>query len=188
MLHVWSKIKSKLIIISLPYFNFQCVNGKKYPEAMGLSFSVPVGIPIPSSLKNIYNNAIKYDHFYEYPKHGNLEFWAYQGCLLLNTALTVKEKDKNCHSKLWSKFTNYIITKISNNHEKIVFVLWGAPALSKLDLIDTDKHAVVISSHPSGLSNNSPLGKYPPFSSIDQFGQINKLLKKFGKEEIIWQI
>ena len=155
---------------------------------MGLSFSVPIGIPIPSSLKNIYKNAIEYGHFFRYPDHGNLEFWAFQGVLLLNTALTVQKGHKNSHSSIWSDFTNAIIEKISNKMNGIVFVLWGAPALTKLSLIDTKKHEILISSHPSGLSNNKQLGKYPAFSSIDQFGTINKLLKKCGKEEIVWQI
>jgi len=179
----------KVVIIGQdPYFNFQNVEGKNIPEAMGLSFSIPVGVPIPSSLKNIYNNAMKYGHFYKYPDHGNLEFWAYQGVLLLNTALTVQKGHKNSHSSIWSNFTNAIIEKISNDFDDIVFVMWGAPALSKLNLIDTKKHQVLISSHPSGLSNTRQLGKYPAFSSIDQFGTINKFLKKCGREEIIWQI
>lgn len=181
--------KIKVVIVGQdPYFNSQCVNNKMLPEAMGLSFSVPVGIPIPSSLKNIYKNAIQYEHFYKYPTHGNLEFWAYQGCLLLNTALTVQKGHKASHCSMWADFTDTIIKNISDKKDGIVFVLWGAPALSKLNLINTKKHKVLISSHPSGLSNNKCLGKYPAFSSIDQFGTINDLLKKCGKEEIIWQI
>lgn len=155
---------------------------------MGLSFSVPVGIPIPSSLKNIYKNAMDFGQFYRYPEHGNLEFWAFQGCLMLNTALTVQKGHKNSHASIWNDFTDKIIKKLSDEKEGLVFVLWGAPALSKLSLIDTSKHNTVISSHPSGLSNNNKLGKYPSFSSIDQFGTINTFLKKSGKEEIIWQI
>ncbi len=180
---------TKVIFIGLdPYFNSHIIHNKQIPEAMGLSFSVPVGIKIPSSLRNIYNNALEYGHFYKYPDHGNLEFWAYQGCLLLNTALTVKKGCVNSHISIWKSFTDNIISNLSTKFEKLVFVLWGASALTKLNLIDTKKHAVLISSHPSGLSNNKPLNKYPSFSSIDQFGTINNMLKKFGKTEIIWQI
>lgn len=158
------------------------------PQATGMSFSVPKEFPIPSSLKNIFNNAMKYNHFHKYPEHGNLEFWASQGCLLLNTSLTVEYKKPNVHSNIWKDFTNYIIKKISDKKSNLVFVLWGKHAYSKLELIDTNKHSVVISSHPSGYSHNNSMLGYPPFSSIDQFGTINKLLKDNNKREIIWQI
>ena len=179
----------KVIIIGQdPYFNSYMIKGKEIPEAMGLSFSVPIGIPIPSSLRNIFKNALDYNHFYKSPEHGNLEFWTYQGCLLLNSALTVQKGCKNSHCKIWNDFTNYIIKKLSDDKKDLVFVLWGGPALSKLKYIDTNKHQILISSHPSGLSNHKNLGKYPSFSSIDQFGTINKMLKKNNKKEIIWQI
>ncbi|ARF08991.1 uracil-DNA glycosylase [Catovirus CTV1] len=179
----------KVVIVGQdPYFNFKNVDGKNIPEAMGLSFSIPIEIPIPSSLNNIFNNALQYKHFIKKPNHGNLEFWAYQGCLMLNTALTVQKGEKNSHSNMWKKFTDAIIKKLSDNKKNLVFVLWGAPALKKLSLIDTTKHEVLTSSHPSGLSYNKSLGKYPAFNSIDQFGKINSLLKKNGIKEIIWQL
>lgn len=179
----------KVVFIGLdPYKNSINHNGVEIPEAMGLSFSVPIGVPIPSSLCNIYNNAMRYKQFYERPTHGNLEFWAYQGCLMLNTALTLQKGYTGSHANIWKDFTDAIIKKLSDDKEKLVFVIWGAQALTKLDLIDTKKHDVIISSHPSGLSFNNKLGKYPSFTSIDQFGEINKILKKNKKEEIIWQI
>ncbi len=181
--------KIKVCIIGQdPYFNSQISNNNIVPEAMGLSFSVPKNIPIPSSLNNIYKNALKYNNFFKYPEHGNLEFWAFQGVFMLNTALTVQESCKLSHAKVWNKFTDMAIKYISDNCDNTVFVLWGSYALSKKELIDSNKHKFVISSHPSGLSCNKKLGKYPEFNNLDQFRQINKYLRKSGKKEIIWQI
>jgi len=158
------------------------------PEAMGTSFSIPVGIKIPSSLKNIYKNLYKYGHFSIMPSHGNLQFWAYQGCLMLNSSLTVQAKCSNSHSKCWIDITDDIMRYISKKCNNIIFVLWGRNACDKLNLIDTDKHKVIISSHPSGFSNSKPMGKYPAFDDVDHFGKINEYLKGFGKKEIVWQI
>ncbi|MBT5491581.1 uracil-DNA glycosylase, partial [bacterium] len=115
-----------------PYFNSEICNGEKVPQAMGLSFSVPKNIKIPSSLNNIFNNLVKNERIIKKPKHGDLTFWAYQGCLMLNTALTVWDNEKNCHSKLWKFVTDKIIHYISENCNDIVFVLWGNPAYSKV--------------------------------------------------------
>ena len=167
-----------------PYFNSE----KNIPQAMGLSFSIPLGITIPSSLKNIFQNMIKYDHLDSFPEHGNLEFLALQGCLFLNTALTVIDGQKNIHSQLWEWFTDEIIQILSDELNNIVFVLWGAPALKKINLINTDKHHVIISSHPSGLSCDKPLKEYPAFNNKDHFGEINKYLKDHDKQEIIYGI
>ena len=164
------------------------IDNKKIPEAMGLSFSVPKKVPIPSSLQNIYKNGVKYNRFYKYPNHGNLEFWAYQGVFMLNTALTVQEGCKLSHAKSWEKFSDLVIKYISEKCQNVVFVLWGSYALSKKELIDNLKHKFVISSHPSGLSCNKKLGQYSEFNNLDQFGSVNKYLKIFGKKEIIWQI
>jgi uracil-DNA glycosylase len=171
-----------------PYFNSIMINEKKVPEAMGLSFSVPKEVPIPSSLQNIYKNGVKYNRFHKYPEHGNLEFWAYQGVFMLNTALTVQEGCKLSHAKSWEKFSDLVIKYINENCNNVVFVLWGSYALSKKELINNSKHKFLISSNPSGLSCNKKLGQYPEFNNLDQFGSINKYLKKFGKKEIIWQI
>jgi uracil-DNA glycosylase len=177
----------KVIIIGQdPYFNFD--KKTKQVQAMGLSFSVPVGVTIPSSLNNIYANLEKYKHIDKSPNHGNLEFWAYQGCFMINTALTVELNDKNCHANKWKWFTDEIIKYISNKLDKVVFVLWGAPALTKKALIDETKHKVVISSHPSGLSFNTPLKQYPAFMKLDCFGEVNKHLQSFKKKQIIWKL
>lgn len=157
-------------------------------EAMGLSFSVPHGIPIPSSLQNILSNGKKNGHMKYDIKHGNLEFWAMQGCLMINTALTVLDNQKNCHSATWNWTTDRIIKYLSFSCDRLIFVLWGGPAYGKLKYIDQDKHEVIISSHPSGLSAHKELQGYPAFNNYDQFGEINKLLNKWGEPEILWQL
>lgn len=181
----------KVVILGQdPYHN--CINHitktdtKIVPQAMGLSFSVPKEFKIPSSLKNIYKNLQKYNHITEIPKNGNLEEWANQGCLLLNTSLTVKKSCPNIHTKIWTPFTDSIIKHISDKHNNIVFILWGAPALKKLKLIDDKKHKIVISSHPSGLSCYKTLKEYPAFMNNDCFGETNKYLKELKQKEIIF--
>jgi len=174
--------KTKVVILGQdPYFNTD--------EAMGLSFSVPNDKTIPSSLQNIYRNLQKNDHIKFAPKSGNLEFWALQGCLLLNTSLTVLHGDsnKNCHQNVWRWFTDKIIKYISDNKDNVIFVLWGGNALEKMNLIDLDKHEVIISSHPSGLSASNPLKSHPAFNAFDHFGKINSILKKWNMDGIVWQ-
>lgn len=175
----------KVVIIGQdPYFNHHTYKDRICPEAYGLSFSVPYGIPVPSSLENIYKNLLKFNHIDKIPDHGCLDYWAYQGCLMLNSALTVIDKEKNCHQNEWKWFTNNIITYISENKEKVVFVLWGGEAYKKIDLIDTDKHEVVISSHPSGLSAHQQFKSYSSFNDQDHFGLINSYLK----DKIDWNL
>jgi uracil-DNA glycosylase len=169
-----------------PYFNCESIDTKHVPQAMGLSFSVPHDIKIPSSLDNIYANLVKFKHIKEKPTSGNLWFWAYQGCLMLNTALTVEDGAKESHMQLWQWFTDYVIEYISTYMDNVVFVLWGAHAYKKINLIDQDRHHVVISSHPSGLSANKPFQNYPAFMDKDHFGEINDYLKKKGKTYILW--
>jgi uracil-DNA glycosylase len=171
-----------------PYFNCEYHHDKHVPQAMGLSFSVPTGVTIPSSLDNIYSNMIKYGHIVgnKKPVSGNLWFWAYQGCLMLNTALTVEDSKKESHTRMWAWFTDYVIQYISDNMDNVVFVIWGAHAYKKINLIDLDRHHVVISSHPSGLSANKPFQNYPAFMNEDHFGKINQYLTQNGKTKILW--
>jgi len=171
-----------------PYFNCEFYNNKIIPQAVGLSFSVPKKCKIPSSLLNIYKNLLNYNHLFFKPTNGDLSFWSCQGCLMLNTALTVIDGQKNIHSKLWVNITNKIIKYISDNSKYVIFVLWGNPALKKKSLIDENKHDVIISSHPSGLSAHKSLKQYSSFNNQDHFGIINKLLTKNNKKNIIWQI
>jgi uracil-DNA glycosylase len=181
----------KVVILGQdPYFDFELCESIKVPQAMGLSFSVPKGINIPSSLSNIYKNLKINGHIEKMPVHGNLESWANQGCLLLNTSLTVLHgsNNKNCHQGSWNWFTNGVIQHISDNCDNVVFVLWGSNALEKMQLIDLDKHEVIVSSHPSGLSCHKPMKQYPAFNDVDQFGDINKKLKEWGKTIIDWNV
>ena len=169
-----------------PYFNSEPYNLTYVPQAMGMSFSVPSGTRIPSSLENIYANMMKYGHIAKIPKSGNLWFWASQGCLMLNTALTVIDSTKESHHKLWEWFTDYVIQYISENMNNIIFVLWGWDACKKINKIDLDKHHTICSSSPSGLYASRPLQQYPAFMSEDHFGKINQILEKIGSRKIIW--
>ncbi len=169
-----------------PYFNCEAHNGKYVPQAMGLSFSVPSGIKIPSSLENIFVNMIKFGHLKNKPISGNLWYWASQGCLMLNAALTVEDGTKESHIKLWEWMTDYVITYISQHMNGIIFVLWGSYAYKKINLIDLDKHHAIISSHPSGLSAHKPLQEHPAFMNQDHFGKINDILEKSNRTKILW--
>lgn len=181
--------KVNVVIIGQdPYFKNETLNNDIIPQAMGLSFSVPVGIKIPSSLKNIYKNLINFGHIKNIPNHGNLISWANQGTLLLNATLTVQHGHKNSHQKFWADMTDKLIKYISSNTNNVVFVLWGSFALKKYNLIDKEKHKILISSHPSGLSYKKPLGKYKPFYESDHFGEINEYLASKNKKPILWDI
>lgn len=183
--------KIKVVFIGQdPYFDHDKYNDKIVHQAMGLSFSVPYDIKIPSSLNNIYSNLLKNGHIKKIPPHGNLEFWALQGCLMLNTSLTVLNgsDNKNCHQNIWRWFTDAIIKYISDNKENVIFVLWGNNAYEKYILIDLDKHETIITSHPSGLSADKPMKSFPSFNSYDHFGEINNILKKWKMTPIVWQI
>lgn len=175
----------KVVIIGQdPYFRME----QDIPQAMGLSFSVPEGLKIPSSLQNIYKNLIKFGHIDSMPNHGNLEKWAKQGCLMLNATLTVIEGKKNIHAKYWGRFTNRLIKYVSIEIDNCVFVLWGRFALNKKKFICGDNHKLIISSHPSGLSCNRKMGEYKSFNDLDHFGEINEFLLANDKSEISWEV
>lgn len=163
---------------------------KDVPQAMGLSFSVPKTHPIPSSLRNIYNNMKEYKHCDKIPKHGDLTQWVEQGCMLLNTSLTVQEGIPGSHTEYWEKFTDEIIKYISKKRKNIVFLLWGKHAANKKNLIDGKKHKIIITSHPSGHSFAKPLRSYsaPAFKDFDHFGETNKYLKSKDIKPINWNI
>ncbi len=123
-------------------------------QAHGLCFSVNDGIKHPPSLKNIFKE-IERDLSIPYPESGNLARWALQGVLLLNATLTVKEKNAGSHqNKGWEQFTNAVISIISEKKEHVVFLLWGDYAKKKGKKIDSKKHCVLTSGHPSPLSAN----------------------------------
>ncbi len=149
-------------------------------QAMGLSFSVPQGVIKPPSLVNIFKEIT--DETGEImPISGDLTGWAEQGVLLLNTVLTVRAHSANSHKgKGWEQFTDGIIKKISDGRESVVFLLWGANARSKKQLIDGKKHLILESVHPS------PLSAYNGFFGCGHFTKTNDYLIKHGKQPIKW--
>ena len=152
-------------------------------QAHGLSFSVQKGIAIPRSLVNIYKELSTDIPGFKMPAHGNLEEWARQGVLLLNATLTVRAGLPASHQKKgWEIFTDEVITKISDNKEGIVFILWGSYAQSKSVLIDQTKHHIIKSVHPSPLSVERGFYGSKPFSKT------NEILIKENKKPIDWQI
>ena len=162
-----------------------------YPEANGLSFSVPKKCHIPSSLQNIYKNLLKFKHILWQPSHGDLSYWSYQGVLLLNSSLTVEKGKPNSCQSLWYEFTNEIIKIISSKYSGIVFLLWGKHAYMKKfdDIIKNQQnHSFIISSHPSGYSANSSFREYESFMDTDHFGIANNYLIKQNKIPIDWNI
>lgn len=151
-------------------------------QAHGLAFSVRPGVKKPPSLVNIFKE-LQSDLGIAPPNHGCLTAWADQGVMLLNTVLTVRAHAPNSHKGHgWEKFTDAVIRAISAKTEPVVFVLWGAPAQKKIPLIDTDRHTVVKSAHPSPLSAKAGFFGSKPFS------QINAALKEAGRGEIDWRI
>lgn len=150
-------------------------------QAMGLSFSVPRGIKIPPSLRNIFRELMT-DQNMEYPVHGDLTSWTEQGVLLLNAILTVEHKSPASHSKIgWEAFTNKIIEELSDKRENLVFLLWGKYAQSKSAFIDREKHLVLEAAHPSPLARDK-------FQKCKHFSKANEYLIKHKKNAIIWQI
>lgn len=150
-------------------------------QAHGLAFSVPKGIPLPPSLKNIYKEIENDLGMRKDFLDGNLLSWADQGVLLLNSVLTVREDSPTSHSKQgWETCTDQIITHLSHTHEHIVFMLWGNHAKKKGSIIDRTKHLVLESSHPS------PLGVYRGFSGCKHFSQANTYLEKHHNKRINW--
>ena len=151
-------------------------------QAHGLAFSVPKDIKQPPSLKNIFK-ACDFDLNISIPKHGNLEAWAKQGVLLLNTILSVEKDKPNSHAnKNWEVFTNQIITKLSEEKENLVFLLWGKSAHNKKNIIDYTKHLILESSHPS------PLSAYRGFLTCKHFSKANSYLKKALIQPIDWSL
>ena len=147
-------------------------------QACGLRFSVNDGVPLPKSLINIYKEL--YDDLGITPaKTGNLEKWFKQGIFLLNSVLTVEEYSPASHSNVgWQDFTDYIIETISQKNNNVVFVLWGSYARSKKTLIDSSRHKIIESPHPS------PLSAYRGFFGSKVFSRINSYLEEVGKKPI----
>ena len=149
-------------------------------QANGLCFSVNEGVMKPPSLVNIFKE-IKNDLRIEIPETGNLERWADQGVLLLNATLTVKAQSPGSHQKKgWEIFTDAVIQTISDEKEGIVFLLWGAYAQRKGEKINTSKHKILSSAHPSPFAANRG------FFGNSHFSQTNAYLEQKGLKPIVW--
>lgn len=168
--------KVKVVILGQdPYHGFG--------QAHGLCFSVPKHVPLPPSLKNIFKE-IQSDIGNFHPTHGCLEGWAKQGVLLLNTVLTVREGVAGSHAKWgWEQFTDACIQALTQRKDPVIFVLWGKSAQEKCKgaLSNTNnRHFVLSAPHPS------PLSAHRGFFGCHHFSKINDLLKRMGKQQIIW--
>ena len=151
-------------------------------QAHGTSFSVKKGIKPPPSLVNIYKE-IYNDLGFPIPAHGNLEFWARQGVLLLNAVLTVeKDKAASHQKKGWEIFTDKVVEILNTKKEHLVFLLWGSHAQKKGEGIDRRRHLVLESVHPS------PLSAHRGFLGCKHFSQTNTYLKETGQTQIDWKI
>lgn len=150
-------------------------------QANGLCFSVHEGIAHPPSLRNIFKELEK-DTGKTYPKSGDLSHWAKQGVLLLNATLTVRAHEAGSHQKQgWETFTDAVIKYISDTNKDIIFLLWGGFAKKKGKHINTTKHVVLTSGHPSPLSANRGY-----WFGNRHFSKLNTYLKNKNKKEIIW--
>ena len=151
-------------------------------QAMGLSFSVPDGVPKPPSLINIFKELYD-DTGTPIPKTGDLTKWARQGVMLLNASLTVRAGEPNSHSRIgWHQFTNTVIEKISQSKNGVVFLLWGKFAQEKAELIDGKRHHLLKAAHPS------PFAADKGFFGCRHFSKTNEFLVKQGLDPIDWAI
>ncbi len=149
-------------------------------QAHGLAFSVLDGVAFPPSLRNIFQE-LNSDIGCPTPKSGNLSSWAKQGVFLINTVLSVREGQAHSHAKHgWEIFTDSIIKKISDKKQNVVFILWGSPAIAKSKLIDSSKHHIITSPHPS------PLSSYRGFFGSKPFSKTNEFLASRGITKIEW--
>ncbi len=151
-------------------------------QAHGLCFSVKRGVRVPPSLANMYKE-LATDVGFTPPAHGNLEAWARQGVLLLNTTMTVRSGAAASHQgQGWETFTDEVIRAVSAKTETVVFILWGAHARKKKTLIDVDRHVVFEAPHPS------PLSAHRGFFGSAPFSKTNEALVAAGREPVDWQL
>lgn len=154
-------------------------------QAHGLSFSVRQGVLPPPSLKNIFKEAMD-DVKISKPTHGCLSSWSQQGVLLLNAVLTVRKGEPNSHKKQgWEALTDAIIQRVNMHSSNVVFLLWGKPAQEKGALVNTSKHLVLKSSHPSPLGATKT---NEPFIGSKCFSKANAYLVSHGKDPINWNV
>ncbi|MBQ8532004.1 MAG: uracil-DNA glycosylase [Clostridia bacterium] len=151
-----------------------------YGQAHGLCFSVKKGVVPPPSLKNIFKE-LNSDVGKEIPSHGELTDWAKQGVLLLNAVLTVREGQPTSHAKMgWETFTDRVISELNKKEAPVVFLLWGAYAQRKAEIITNPLHKKLMSVHPS------PLSASRGFFGCKHFSKTNQLLQNAGLEPINW--
>lgn len=151
-----------------------------YGQAHGLCFSVKKGVIPPPSLKNIFKE-LNSDVGKEIPSHGELTDWAKQGVLLLNAVLTVREGQPTSHAKMgWETFTDRVISELNKKEAPVVFLLWGAYAQRKAEIITNPLHKKLMSVHPS------PLSASRGFFGCKHFSKTNQLLQNAGLEPINW--
>ncbi|HWV73197.1 MAG TPA: uracil-DNA glycosylase [Pseudosphingobacterium sp.] len=168
--------QTKVVILGQdPYHNIG--------QAHGLSFSVQPGVAIPPSLRNMYIELSTDIDEFKIPHHGTLTKWADQGVLLLNAVLTVRAHTAASHQKRgWEIFTDTVIKELSQKRENIVFILWGNYAKQKTKLIDSSKHLIITSAHPSPLSAHNGFFGSKPFSKTNQY------LINHNKTPIDWSL
>lgn len=149
-------------------------------QANGLCFSVNDGVQFPPSLQNIFKE-IKDDLGREIPSSGNLDRWAEQGVLLLNSVLTVRAHEAASHAgRGWERFTDAVVRTIASKQDNIVYMLWGSYAQKKGAIVDPSRNCVLKSVHPS------PLSVYRGFYGCKHFSQANSYLESIGKQPVIW--
>ncbi len=151
-------------------------------QAHGLCFSVKKGVEPPPSLKNMFKE-LNEDIGMNIPAHGELTKWANQGVLMLNTVLTVRSGEANSHKGMgWEIFTDKVIETLNNREKPIVFILWGANARRKKELITNPQHKILETAHPS------PLSAYNGFFGCRHFSKTNEFLMSIGEDEIDWTL
>jgi len=151
-------------------------------QAHGLCFSVRPGVQVPPSLQNIFKE-LESDLGIAAPNHGCLDAWADQGVLLLNATLTVRAHQAASHQGHgWETFTDQVIRSVNDKDERVVFLLWGASARRKKELVDTTRHVVIESPHPS------PLSAHRGFLGSKPFSRTNEALIEAGREPVDWRI
>ncbi|WKE64716.1 uracil-DNA glycosylase [Gallaecimonas kandeliae] len=151
-------------------------------QAHGLCFSVKGEVPPPPSLQNMFKELASDISGFQHPGHGNLEAWARQGVLLLNTVLTVAQGQAHSHAGWgWETFTDQVIASLNEHRQGLVFLLWGSHAQKKGAIIDRQRHHVLTAPHPS------PLSAHRGFLGCRHFSQANAILMRQGLEPIDWQ-
>jgi uracil-DNA glycosylase len=170
-----SFVNTKVIILGQDPYHSEA-------QAEGMSFSVPEGVKIPPSLRNIYQE-LSSDLNISTPEHGHLTSWAKQGVLLLNSVLTVEKNNPASHANQgWEMFTDYVISQLSENKQHLVFLLWGVYAGKKAELIKANKHLILRAPHPS------PFSAHKGFFGCQHFSQVNNYLTSTNQQPINWQL